>query len=368
LRFQVSYPTGATHEVELEVSVATLGRDPSCDIVLNDPKCSRRHAVIEAGPPGLGLVIRDQGSANGVFVNERKVDRGPLREGDIVRLGDVKVTVLGEEMPGTVVMQDADDMMAPVNRTATLPPLDDLVETRDEDEDAPGGGVAAAARAARESMPPAAAPAPPRAPRPPAPPTPAASAPVPARPKAAPAPAAPRTRTHPPVAAPSLPPRPASGPAAAPARARVPRPLTVSVLAALWVLSIPLYAAGGIALVASMKGAWAVGAAVSFALLAILGGVLAFGLWTAQPWARPLQIAVAGLGILNCPFAIAAIVVLVYMLRAPARRYFSGEPPPEGATESEAAFAAGVVAAVVLGVLLTGALTLVARTVRADLL
>ena len=38
------------HEwARLEGNVATVGRDPSSDLVLNDPKCSRRHAVIEAG-------------------------------------------------------------------------------------------------------------------------------------------------------------------------------------------------------------------------------------------------------------------------------------------------------------------------------
>ena len=47
--------------------MATVGRDPSSDLVLNDPKCSRRHAVIEAGAEGI--TIRDSGSANGVFVN-----------------------------------------------------------------------------------------------------------------------------------------------------------------------------------------------------------------------------------------------------------------------------------------------------------
>src|SRR5262249_60422000 len=85
VKFQVQYPTGTGHEVELEGTIAILGRDPSCDLVLNDVKCSRRHAVVEAGPQGLA--IRDTGSANGVFVNSRKVERSALKDGEVVRLG-----------------------------------------------------------------------------------------------------------------------------------------------------------------------------------------------------------------------------------------------------------------------------------------
>ena len=62
-----------------------MGRDPSCDLVLNDLKCSRRHAVVEAGPDGLA--IRDTGSANGIFVNGKKIERSALKAGDVVRLG-----------------------------------------------------------------------------------------------------------------------------------------------------------------------------------------------------------------------------------------------------------------------------------------
>jgi pSer/pThr/pTyr-binding forkhead associated (FHA) protein len=89
LRFEIRYPTGATHEVELQGTVAILGRDPSCDLVINDVKCSRRHAVMEAGPDGL--VVRDSGSANGVYVNGREIDRAAFKEGDVVA-GDVSLS------------------------------------------------------------------------------------------------------------------------------------------------------------------------------------------------------------------------------------------------------------------------------------
>src|SRR5262245_32585078 len=128
VRFEVRYPgAGEPHEVELSGTVAVLGRDPSCDLVLNDARCSRRHAVVEAGPQGIS--IRDAGSANGIYVNGKKVERSALASADVIRLGEVSIKVLPEEVPGTVVMAPEDlesmeVMHGPVDgsRTASVPP------------------------------------------------------------------------------------------------------------------------------------------------------------------------------------------------------------------------------------------------------
>ena len=312
MKFEVRYPGGAVHEVALEGKVAVVGRDPSCDLVLNDPKCSRRHAVVESGPDGL--VIRDSGSANGILVNGRRTERSPLVPGDVFRIGDVEVAILEAADVGTLVMDPSDlGSMPPHLRTATLPPLEAMPE------DTTG------------SLPPAVAPPPPPRPA--------------------------RARSIPPTALP----RPAAPEAP-------PRPLTISVLSVLWVLSIPFFAAVGIVLAQGFPGPTGTGIAAFAALGALAGGVMSFGLWTAQGWARPAQIGLAALGILNCPFALAAVAVLVYMLRANAKRYFARAPQDPAADQSEAIFAAAIVAAVVLGGLVTAGLTFVARTARAPVI
>ena len=79
VKFAVRYPGGAVHEIVIDGGVAVVGRDPSCDLVLNDPKSSRRHAVVESGPDGL--VIRDTGSANGISVNGKKTERSRAEGG-----------------------------------------------------------------------------------------------------------------------------------------------------------------------------------------------------------------------------------------------------------------------------------------------
>ena len=70
---------------------AVLGRSRDCDIVLEDPNVSRRHA--EVRPSGGSWIVNDLGSTNGVKVNGRRV-HGPqsLKPGDVIELGTARVT------------------------------------------------------------------------------------------------------------------------------------------------------------------------------------------------------------------------------------------------------------------------------------
>jgi hypothetical protein len=93
---------------------------------------------------------------------------------------------------------------------------------------------------------------------------------------------------------------------------------------------------------------------------------MAFGLAQGRRWAWILQLAVAAIGVFVCPFSLASIAVLIYMLRPAVQWHFSDRqrPQPESTGQGEPMFAGAVVAAVVLGVLLTAALTVLARTAR----
>ncbi len=62
-----------------------LGRHPSCQVVLNDDGVSRRHARI--AKDGGSYVLEDMGSANGTFIAGKRIDRQPLRDGDVFQLG-----------------------------------------------------------------------------------------------------------------------------------------------------------------------------------------------------------------------------------------------------------------------------------------
>lgn len=64
---------------------ATVGRNPQCDIFLNDMTVSRNHASIE--PCASGYLVRDENSFNGVWVNNVSVEQRVLVAGDVVQIG-----------------------------------------------------------------------------------------------------------------------------------------------------------------------------------------------------------------------------------------------------------------------------------------
>ena len=67
-----------------------IGRSRDCDVVLEDPNISRRHA--ELVPEREGWVVADLGSTNGVKVNGRRVQTAVLEPGDELTLGLVRLT------------------------------------------------------------------------------------------------------------------------------------------------------------------------------------------------------------------------------------------------------------------------------------
>ncbi|MGD9933876.1 MAG: FHA domain-containing protein [Dehalococcoidia bacterium] len=96
-----------------------VGRDADCDIVLDHPAISRRHARL--GPPAAdgSRLVEDLGSANGTFVGETQVLPGvPLAAapGSIVRVGPLTLEVkaggwfrdpdVGLALTGAVLRQD----------------------------------------------------------------------------------------------------------------------------------------------------------------------------------------------------------------------------------------------------------------------
>jgi FHA domain len=65
--------------------VTSVGTAPNCTIVLNDKFMSSKHAEIKA-ENGV-WVLRDAGSTNGTYVNNRRVDRHELVDNDFIKFG-----------------------------------------------------------------------------------------------------------------------------------------------------------------------------------------------------------------------------------------------------------------------------------------
>ena len=86
-------PVGAP--IEVPGDRALVGRDPTADIVVNDPSVSRRHAIVERRPEGWAVF--DQRSANGTWLDNVRIEQALLQPGQQLRLGAVSFEV---QVPG----------------------------------------------------------------------------------------------------------------------------------------------------------------------------------------------------------------------------------------------------------------------------
>jgi hypothetical protein len=76
---------GGGKRTVLSGSRVVIGRSRDCDVTLDDPNVSRRHAELRR--EGSAWVVSDLGSTNGVKVNGRRVNDHPLTPGDDITLG-----------------------------------------------------------------------------------------------------------------------------------------------------------------------------------------------------------------------------------------------------------------------------------------
>ncbi|WP_405469304.1 FHA domain-containing protein [Streptomyces canus] len=83
--------------LRLSAARSVLGRDPGCDIRIDDPYVSGRHAILSRS--GANVVLEDLGSANGTSVNDRPLAAPQtLHDGDVLTLGSVSIRY---EWPGS---------------------------------------------------------------------------------------------------------------------------------------------------------------------------------------------------------------------------------------------------------------------------
>jgi hypothetical protein len=70
----------------LERFPVTIGRDPKCDLFLNNMTVSRLHAVIEREADDH-IVVYDRDSLNGTWVDGKIVEQAELYEGSLLQIG-----------------------------------------------------------------------------------------------------------------------------------------------------------------------------------------------------------------------------------------------------------------------------------------
>ena len=91
-----------------------FGRDEGCDVTLSGGEVSRKHAELTI--EGEQLFVQDLESANGTFVNGKRVTRASLADGDELRFDVLSFVVRGGPKPadaGKTVVRRALDMPDP---------------------------------------------------------------------------------------------------------------------------------------------------------------------------------------------------------------------------------------------------------------
>jgi len=115
-------------EWELAEPLITIGRDPGCDITLNDTRVSRLHAELtrEDGQ----FILRDRKSTNGLRVNNESVQSKPLVPGDHLVIG-ASVLQLVDEISASPPMKQERTELAQAAIEHAVHSLTQLMETRD---------------------------------------------------------------------------------------------------------------------------------------------------------------------------------------------------------------------------------------------
>lgn len=87
-----------------------IGRSPSNRVVLTDPKVSRRHAVVHRQDVDEYWLV-DLGSGNGSYINERRISLpARLSPGDVIGIGDTRLTFHKAETGRSLVKSKAASM------------------------------------------------------------------------------------------------------------------------------------------------------------------------------------------------------------------------------------------------------------------
>ena len=78
--------------IALSGDVMHVGRGLAAELRLDDSSVSRRHAILVPRPSGARIL--DDRSANGTFVNGRRIQQAELHSGDVIVLGRVVLRFL----------------------------------------------------------------------------------------------------------------------------------------------------------------------------------------------------------------------------------------------------------------------------------
>jgi pSer/pThr/pTyr-binding forkhead associated (FHA) protein len=109
--------TGKT--LELKADKVTIGRSEDNGFQIPEGSVSSHHCELKLKDDAV--TITDLGSTNGTFINDKKIEAGTLRKGEVLRLGSIELRFAGDKAAASGKV---------ATKTVTLPQggvkLDDL--------------------------------------------------------------------------------------------------------------------------------------------------------------------------------------------------------------------------------------------------
>lgn len=116
----------------LDKTETIIGRDPEkCDIVLNDPQVSSKHAVLKK--TNVMITLEDLDSGNGTLLNGERINKSVLSVGDEFLIGDTSFTLSVQ----SDLLQSQSERLMPVEEDQEIE-IEEIVEVDEDFEDEEG--------------------------------------------------------------------------------------------------------------------------------------------------------------------------------------------------------------------------------------
>ena len=74
-------------DIPLSTDLIIVGRHPTCDFRIRSSRVSRIHCCLHV--VGDRVFVRDLNSTNGIRINGRSLERGELKSGDVLAIGQL---------------------------------------------------------------------------------------------------------------------------------------------------------------------------------------------------------------------------------------------------------------------------------------
>src|SRR4051812_45794731 len=115
MRFRLRY---LQHDLELNEGTFAVGRNASCQLSLDDPLVSRRHAIFEHH--GGEVTLEDLNSRNGVIVNGHRIEsKVSISVGDRILIGSQELTLLAAREGANMMTGGVGKMTLPKMKAST---------------------------------------------------------------------------------------------------------------------------------------------------------------------------------------------------------------------------------------------------------